>query len=65
MTTMATVGMAKQVTKATDSHGLLSGRIINSFKSRIETAYRKNVNEAVRLLLLLVAADLTLCENGT
>jgi hypothetical protein len=65
MTTMATDGMAKQVTKATDSHELLSGRIINSFKSRIATTYRKNVNEAVRLLLLLAGADSTLCENGT
>jgi len=64
MTTMATDGMTKQVTKATESHELLSRRIINSFKSRITTVYKKNVNEAVRFLLLLAGADSTLCENG-
>jgi hypothetical protein len=60
-------GMTKQVTKATDSHELLSRRIINSFKSCIATVYTKNVNEAVRLLLLLLlaGANSTLYETGT
>ena len=65
MTTMTMDGMTKQVTKATDSHELLSRRIINSFKSCIATVYTKNVNEAVRLLLLLAGANSTLYETGT
>jgi len=68
MTTMTMDGMTKQVTKATDSHELLSRRIINSFKSCIATVYTKNVNEAVRLLLLLLllaGANSTLYETGT
>ena len=34
------------------------------FKTCIATVYRKNVNEAVRLLPLLAGADSTLCETG-
>jgi hypothetical protein len=62
---MATDGMTKQVTKATDSHELLARKKSNSFKSCIVKKKKKNVNEAVRLLLLLAGADSTPCESGT
>ena len=46
-------------------HGESLRTITNSFKSCIATVYTKNVNEAVRLLLLLAKAESTHYETGT